>query len=138
MTGIKDKFTFLHLFTQFSSVNIADDTESPVLGDEAVQATPSLNLKNVLYVLKFLVSLLSISQFTKQYNCSVTFFPSYCVSQNLTTEKRIGSGREIGGMYYLDDSVPYWLSCRSACSYSTLALVLGSSLIAEVLVGNFC
>ena len=74
MTGIKDKFTSLHLFTQFSSVNIADGTQSPVLGDEVVQVTPSLNLKNVLYVPKFPVSLLSISQFTKQHNCSVTFF----------------------------------------------------------------
>jgi len=49
MTGIKDKFTSLHLFTQFSSVNIADGTQSPVVGDGVVQATPSLNLKNVLY-----------------------------------------------------------------------------------------
>ena len=73
MIGIKDKFTFLHLFTQFSSINITDGTQSPVLGDGVVQATLSLNLKNVLYVLKFLVNLLFISQFTKQHNCSVTF-----------------------------------------------------------------
>ena len=33
MTGIKDKFTYLHLFTQFSSVNTSDGTQSPVLGD---------------------------------------------------------------------------------------------------------
>ena len=39
--------------TQFSSANI-----SPVLGDGVVQATPSLNLKNVLYVSKFPVNLL--------------------------------------------------------------------------------
>jgi len=105
MTGIKDKFTSLHLSTQFFSVNVADGTQSPVLGDGIVQATPSLNLKNVLYVLKFHVSLLSISQFTKQHNCSVTFFPSYCVFQDLTTGRRIGSGHEKGGMYYLDDGV---------------------------------
>ena len=61
MIGIKDKFNFLHLFTKISSVNIADGTQSLVLGDGVVQATPSLNLKNVLYVLKFSVSLLSIS-----------------------------------------------------------------------------
>jgi len=91
MTGIKDKFTSLHLFTQFSSVNIVDGTQSPILGDGVVQATPSLNLKNMLYVPKFHVSLLYISQFTKQHNCSVTFFPSYCVFQDLTTERRISS-----------------------------------------------
>ena len=35
-------------------------------------------------------------------------------------------------------SVPYWLSCMSAWSYSTLALAFGSSLIAKASVGNFC
>ena len=48
MTCIKDKFTSLHLATQFSSINIIDGTQSLVLGDGAVQATPSLNLKNVI------------------------------------------------------------------------------------------
>ena len=76
MTGIKNKFISLHLYTQFSSVNIVDGTQSLVLGDGVVQATPSLNFKNVLYVLKFYVSLLSISQFTKQHNYNVTFFLS--------------------------------------------------------------
>jgi len=55
----------MHLSTQISSVNIANGTQSSVLGDEVVQGTPSLNLKNVLYVPKFSVSLLSISQFIK-------------------------------------------------------------------------
>jgi len=105
MTGIKNKFTSIHLFTQFSSVNIANGTQSPVLDDGVVHATPSLNLKNILYVLKFSVRLLSISQFIKHHNCSVTFFPSYCVFQDLTTGRRIGSGREREGMYYLDDEV---------------------------------
>jgi len=104
MTGIKDKFTSSHFFTQFSSVNIVDGTQSPVLSDGVVQATPFLNLKNVLCVLKFSISLLSISQFTKQHNCSVTFFPSYYVIQDLTI-RRIGSGRERECMYYLDDRV---------------------------------
>ena len=98
VTGIKDKFTSLHLFTQFSSVNIADGIQSPVLGDRIVQATLSLNLKNVLYVSNFFISLLSISQFTKQHNYSVTYFPSYCVFQDLINGRRIGSGHERGGM----------------------------------------
>ena len=56
MTGIKDKFTSLHLSSKFPSVNIADGTQSPLLGDGIVQATSSLNLTNVLYVPKFSVS----------------------------------------------------------------------------------
>jgi len=72
--GIKDKFTSIHLSTKISSVNIADGTQSPVLGDGVIQATPFLNLKNVLYILKFPISLLSIIQLTKQHNYSLTFF----------------------------------------------------------------
>jgi len=65
MTGIKDKFTSLHLFKQFSYVNIVDSTQSHVLDNGIVQATASSNLTNMLYVLKFHVSLLSNSQFIK-------------------------------------------------------------------------
>ena len=60
--------------TAHPSVKIADGTHSPVLGNGTVQATPSLTLTDVLYVSWFLVSLLSISQFTKQNNCKITFF----------------------------------------------------------------
>jgi len=52
MTIIKDKFISLHLSNQFPFVNIADGTQSPVLDNGVVQATPSLNLTNVLYVQK--------------------------------------------------------------------------------------
>ena len=105
MVGIKNKFISLHLSNQFSSFNIADGTQFHVLGNGVVLATPSLNLTNVLYVSKFPGSLLSTSQFTKQNNCSVIIFPSYHVFQDLITGRRIGSGHERGGMYYLDDEV---------------------------------
>ena len=68
MTSIKDKFISLHIFNQFSSVNIVDGTRSLVLGNKVVHATPSLNLTDVLYVPIFFITLLSISQFTKQNN----------------------------------------------------------------------
>ena len=61
MTHIQNKFDSLHLSNKFSSVNIADGTQSPVLGNGVVHATSSLTLADVLYVLKFLVSLFSIS-----------------------------------------------------------------------------
>jgi len=66
MTGIKQKSVSLNYSNKFRSVNIADGSQSPVLGNRVVRATLSLTLIDVLYVLKFLVSLLSISQFTKQ------------------------------------------------------------------------
>jgi len=73
MTGIKHKFVSLNFFNKFSTVNIADGTQSPTSDNGVVQATPSLTLTDVLYVPKFSISLLSISQFTKHNNCKITF-----------------------------------------------------------------
>lgn len=83
MTGIKEKFHSLSFSDKFPSVHIVDGSFTPVLGDEVVQATPSLTLTNLLYVPEFPVSLLFISQFTKNNNCKITFFPSHCVFQDL-------------------------------------------------------
>ena len=67
-----------------------------------------MTLIDVLFVPQFSVSLLSISQLTKvakQNNCKITYFPSHCVLQDLSTGKGIGLGHERGGIYYLDDQV---------------------------------
>jgi len=77
MTDITQKFISLDMFTAHPSIKIADGTHSPVLGNEAVQASPSAILTDVLYVPHFSVSLLSISQLTKQNNCKITFFLSH-------------------------------------------------------------
>ena len=61
-------------------VNIDDGIVSSVLGEEVVHTISSLGLNNVLYIPKFHVSLLSISQIVKTKNC-VIFFPTYCVFQ---------------------------------------------------------
>jgi len=61
MTGITQKFISLNMSTAYPSVKIADGTHSPVLGNEVVQATPSLTLTDVFYVPRFPVSLLCIS-----------------------------------------------------------------------------
>ena len=74
MTGIKQKIVALNLFNKYLSVNIADDTQALVSGNGVVQTTPSLTITDVLFVLKFSISLLSISQFTKYNNCKIIFF----------------------------------------------------------------
>jgi len=73
MTGITQKFVFLNMTTTYPSIKIADGTHSHVLGNEIVQATPSLTLTDVLYVPYFHVSLFSISQLTKQNNYKIMF-----------------------------------------------------------------
>ena len=69
MFSIKQKIVSLNLSNKFLSVNIADDIQSPVLGNDIVQATLFLSLTDVLYVPTFHVSLLSVCQFTKHNNC---------------------------------------------------------------------
>ena len=104
MTCSTQKFVSLNMSTAHPSVKIANDTHSPVLGSGAFQATPSLTLTDILYVSRFPVNLLSINQLTKENNCNIIFFfLSHCVFQDLSTRKRIDSGHERGGIYYLDD-----------------------------------
>jgi len=57
MTCIKQKFISLNLLNVHLSVKIADGNQSPVLSNEEVQTIPSLALTDVVYVLRFSVSL---------------------------------------------------------------------------------
>jgi len=76
MTGIKEKLMSLNLSNTYHFVKIVDGSYSPVLGNGVVHATLFLTLTGVLYVPKFPVCLLSISQFIKRNNCKITFFSS--------------------------------------------------------------
>ncbi|KAL5804478.1 hypothetical protein ACOSQ3_031278 [Xanthoceras sorbifolium] len=92
--------------TETNNVSYADGTPTPVLGAGSIPLTPSLNLSSVLHVPTLSNNLLSISQITKSLNCVVTFWPSHCVFQDITTKETIGIGREKGGLYYFTaDSV---------------------------------
>jgi glycine cleavage system protein P-like pyridoxal-binding family len=46
--------------------------------------------------------LLSISKITKAFNCSISFYPSLGIFQDLETKRMISMGHEVGGLYYLD------------------------------------
>ena len=103
MIGIKINFTSLPSLNPVPSIAVADSFSCPVLDKGVVCASSSLFLYHVLYSLKFSVSLLLISQIAKSKNCSMTFFPTYHVFQDLQTRTRIGLGPEKYGLYYLDN-----------------------------------
>ena len=63
-------------------------------------------LTNVLAVPDFKYDLLSVSQLTRQLNCSVNFFPEFCVFQDLSIGKVKGIGKERNGLYYLPSQIP--------------------------------
>ena len=66
-----------------------------------VQVSSQLILEKVLYVLDFLVNLISNHAITKVLNYCVTFFPFHDTFQDLQTEKRIGLDHERGYSVYL-------------------------------------
>ncbi|KAM1681408.1 hypothetical protein ACFX2K_038957 [Malus domestica] len=90
---------------------VKNDNMLPVLlpsGEQAPIALTgdlSLNstflLRDVLCVPTFNVDLMSVSRITGGLNCSVTFFSTWCILQDLTTKRTIGLGKQRGGLYYL-------------------------------------
>ncbi|KAI9181123.1 hypothetical protein LWI28_011688 [Acer negundo] len=58
-------------------------------------------LNNVLCVPTFKVDLMSVSCLTRGLNCSITFFPYWCVLQDLATRRMIGLGKQRDRLYYL-------------------------------------
>ena len=61
------------------SVFIADGRSCYVRRKGSASPTPQLPLQDVLYVLYFLVNLISISALTEALLCSMTFFPHHCI-----------------------------------------------------------
>ncbi|CAH9086654.1 unnamed protein product [Cuscuta epithymum] len=111
MTGNPSLFPSFHTPLHTSSVTLADGSTSPVLGTGTIIPTPTLPLSPVLSFPNFAFNLISISKITRNLNCSVTFFPGYCVFQDLVTNRVIGKGYESAVLYLLDTSLPKSISC---------------------------
>ena len=65
--------------TTYPLLSIEDGRTCSVKGCGSTKPTPSLTLRNVLYVSSFPTNLLSISTITHTLNCVVIFYPFYCV-----------------------------------------------------------
>ncbi|KAJ9544458.1 hypothetical protein OSB04_024165 [Centaurea solstitialis] len=102
MTGNPTLFSTFNKHMSPSHVTIADGSASSVLGSGTVELTPSVSLSYVLSLPKFSFNLLSVSRITRTLNCSVKFFPDFCVFKDLLTKKIIGRGREADGLYIFE------------------------------------
>ena len=51
---------------------------------------------------QFSFNLIYVSKLTRTLNCSISFFPDYCLIQDLSTKWIIGRGRESRGLYILE------------------------------------
>ena len=60
---------------------------------------------------QFSFNLISVSKLTRTLNCNISFFPDYCLIQDLSTKRIIGRGRESGDLYILDTEMPKSIAC---------------------------
>ncbi|KAI3465995.1 hypothetical protein Pfo_022658 [Paulownia fortunei] len=84
-------------------VKIADGSLSSVVGKGSVQISKKLFLNSVLHVPNLSCNLVSISKLTRDLNCSAKFSSTHCVFQDLCTGKKIGSAREVDGLFLLEE-----------------------------------
>ena len=76
----------------------------------------SITLESVLHVPKLACSLLSVSQLTKQSNCSANFLPTHCVFQDLSSGMVFGHAKECEGLYFLDNARVSHQPIRKVCN----------------------
>ncbi|KAG6489982.1 hypothetical protein ZIOFF_051264 [Zingiber officinale] len=100
MTNATNSFISYSLSSGQEKVIIADGTKATVAGKGSIKLTDHFFLSSALHVPSVSINLLSVSSITKQLHYSVTFFPDHCVFQDLETKQTIGTGREVGGLYY--------------------------------------
>jgi hypothetical protein len=106
-TGASDHMTsdYSQLQSLFPSpqtiISTANGSTSPITGVGSVILSKNITLDNVLVVPTLECNLLSVSQITSSLACTVTFWPSYCVFQDITTRKILGYGVKRGKLYYL-------------------------------------
>jgi len=87
--------------TSLPSVVMLNGDQAPIISTRNLLLSPIICLKNVFGVPSCKVDLMSVSQVTRELNCSVTFFPQLCILQDLMTGMTIGLGEQQDGIYYL-------------------------------------
>ena len=80
-TMSNDKYLFRNLGKPIkkSFVTLVNESKSHIVGKGRVSLNPNCTVSPTFYIPEFPMNLLSVSQVIKQFNCKVTFFPSYCL-----------------------------------------------------------
>jgi hypothetical protein len=102
MTSLATFISDYYLVNICNNVTLANGFLSTIVGSSHTHLSLDIKLLSVLHVSGFPFNLLLISKITKALNCFVSFYPSLCIFQNLKTQRMIGVGNEVGGLYYLD------------------------------------
>ena len=133
-SGASDHMTSEYtLFTTYSpcagnsKIRIADGSLSSIAGKGSIRLSNSITLESVLHVPKLSCNLLSVSQLTKASNCCAKFLPSYCIFQDLSSGKTIGSAKECEGLYYFAEDLVKEQCCNIVSSSKTSDILLWHS-----------
>ena len=118
MTGNSSLFTTFQFHPSTSTVTLADGSTSCVLGSGTIHLTSLITLTSVMSLAQFSFNSIYVSKLTRTLNCSISFFPDYCLIQDLSTKRIIGRGRESGGLYVLDTEVPKSVACSGVVTHS--------------------
>ncbi|KAK3025978.1 hypothetical protein RJ639_040952 [Escallonia herrerae] len=116
MTGNPKIFSSFRSHTAPSPVTIADGSNYTIKGSGTVKPTSSITLSSVLSLPSLAFNLMSVSRLTKDLNCCISFFPDYCLFQDLMTKETIGKGHVSDGLYILDAWVPRSVACSGVVS----------------------
>ncbi|KAH6760951.1 hypothetical protein C2S51_017900 [Perilla frutescens var. frutescens] len=88
--------------TTKQKIHTANGGFSLVHGAGEAKISPNIKLP-CLYVPSLACKLLSISQVTRELNCRVLMYPTFCILQDIHTQEIIGRGTEQGGLYAVDE-----------------------------------
>ena len=111
MTGNSSLFSTFQSQPSTSTITLADGSQSCVLGLGTIFPTPSLPLLSVLSLPNFFFNLMYVSKLTRALKCYISFFPDFCLFQDLMTKQIICRGSEFEGLYILDHVVLGFVDC---------------------------
>ena len=111
MKGNSNLFTTFQFHPSTSTVTLADGSTSCVLGSRVIHPTPLITLTSVLSLSQFSFNLIYMRKPTRTLNCSISFFPDYCLIQDLSRKRIIDRGRESRGLYIFETEVPKSVAC---------------------------
>ena len=111
MIGNSSLFSTFQSQPSPSTVTLADGSQLCVLGSGTIVLTLSNPLTSVLSLLNFSFNLMSVSKLTRTLKCYISFFPYFCLFQDLMMKQIIGRGREFEGLYILDPAISKPIAC---------------------------
>ena len=124
MTGNSSLFTMFQSYLSTSIVTLVDGSTSCVLRLGTIHPT-LITLTPILSLPQFFFNLISVSKLTRTVNCSISFFPDYCLIQDISTKWIIGRGREYESLYILQPKVPTSVACSRVVTSFELHYCLG-------------